>query len=379
MTDHEPSPSADPSPIRPASDDNPWRNPYAFDVRKAPVTTILTVANVVVFLIAELQGSTLDTQTLLRFGASERYLIWSGEYWRFVTPMFLHIGVIHLVWNCYAMLGWCNPVEQTLGSVRFLVAYLLSGIGATAVSLLCHDVVAAGASGAGFGIIGVTLAIFYDWLGSWRAFFASAYVRRILITAVIWTAIGFSVGRMDNYAHLGGLVFGYLLGLVFTAKALRSGPLRLLAPAGFGLLLAGTVVAAAYPWAGQHTQWGAYQEALAGHEDLHKQNYREAIAHLDRAQALGYSGPDLFFNRAAARQSLGDHKGALSDWNRGIKRQPRDPEAYLHRGYARAAMGDLEGASTDWQKALEIAPKDWPNRQTAEQALEVTKKQRERK
>jgi membrane associated rhomboid family serine protease len=68
----------------------------------APVTTVLFAACIALFAVAESNGSTQSTETLLRYGAAWRGLVWKGEYWRLFTCMFLHIGVVHLVWNLTA-------------------------------------------------------------------------------------------------------------------------------------------------------------------------------------------------------------------------------------------------------------------------------------
>src|SRR5207302_1680044 len=108
-------------------------------------------------------------------------------------------------------------VEEELGTVRFVLAYLMTGIGASAVSVMGHRAISAGASGAGFGMIGVALMIAYRKLGSWDAFFSDLYVLSILKSAGIWFALGvFVIRRMDNWAHGGGFVFGLLGGYALT-------------------------------------------------------------------------------------------------------------------------------------------------------------------
>lgn len=179
----------------------------------APATLAISALNVLWFLYVQSHGDTTQTDTLVRFGATERYRIWKeGESWRLVTSCFLHIGWIHMLWNTYMMFGWCRHVEETLGSVKFALAYLMSGIGASAISVLGHRVVSAGASGAGFGMIGVALVIAYRSIGSLNGFLADSYVLYILKTTAIWFLLGLFLLRMDNWAHAGGLVFGLLAG-----------------------------------------------------------------------------------------------------------------------------------------------------------------------
>jgi len=179
----------------------------------APATWVISIFNVIWFLYVTMHGDTRNPDTLVRFGATERYRIWKeGESWRLVTACFLHIGWIHLLWNTYMMFGWCSHVEEKLGSVRFVMTYLMSGIGASAVSVLGHRAISAGASGAGFGMIGATLMIEYRQLGTWGLFWSDPYVYSIMRMTIIWILIGIFLIRVDNYAHIGGLIFGLLAG-----------------------------------------------------------------------------------------------------------------------------------------------------------------------
>jgi rhomboid protease GluP len=215
-------------------------------LRHAPATFLVVVACAAVFVAAERQGSTEKAATLLQFGATERAHVWIGEYWRLATSMFLHIGIIHLVWNLYASWGWCVPIERALGSRRFLVGYLLCGIGGSIASVLGHDAVSAGASGAAFGIIGITLVLYRRRLVTWSAFFEAREVRQILMTAALWTVVGLTAISMDNFAHGGGLLTGVAAGWLLTAKQSRRGHVG--SWFGFLVVLGGAVVLAAHPW-----------------------------------------------------------------------------------------------------------------------------------
>ena len=112
-------------------------------LRSAPATTLIIAINVIVFVLAERSGSTTDSETLIRFGAVWRHLVWQGEYWRLATSMFLHIGVLHLVWNGYYGFRMSTRVERGIGSARFVLLYLGSGIAGSAVSVIGHNAVAA--------------------------------------------------------------------------------------------------------------------------------------------------------------------------------------------------------------------------------------------
>jgi rhomboid protease GluP len=195
-TDPEPAP-------RPAPKPPSWGE----RIRSSPVTFLLAAINIAVYIYVESKGSSTSVPTLLHFGASERMHVAAGEYWRLATPMFLHIGLMHLAWNTYASVGWCTAVESAIGKRRFLFVYLLSGVGGACASVIFNRVTSAGASGAMFGIIGATLILRYRVLGSFDAFKRDSFVRSNLMMMAIWTVIGTQL-RIDNFAHGGGLVFG---------------------------------------------------------------------------------------------------------------------------------------------------------------------------
>jgi rhomboid protease GluP len=195
-------------------------------ILESPAAWAIAAINVLWFLFVTAHGDTTNVETLIRFGANERVRIWKhGESWRLITACFLHIGWIHLIWNTYMMFGLCQRVELHLGTVRFLLAYLVSGIGGSAISVMGHRVVSAGASGAGFGMIGVEMMLVYRAIGDWSTFLSSEYVLHNVGIMVVWFLIGAYLIRMDNFAHGGGLLFGLMAGYALTLD--EGHPLRL--------------------------------------------------------------------------------------------------------------------------------------------------------
>jgi rhomboid protease GluP len=224
-------------------------------ILQSPVTWLFTAINFGVFTIAYIRGEhsdlSLTGETVLAYGAMERYHVWSGEYWRLVTAVFLHLGWIHLIWNSWAMFSWCAAIERTVGSVWFAFAYLTTGIGASAISVIGHPAFGAGSSGAGFGMIAVILALLYRRAGSWDAFISSSYVRNMLANTGVWVAIGFAgLIRMDNYAHLGGFALGIPCGLLLEYRRGRNRPLWMAGLAAYILVWIGLVVVACIPGLG---------------------------------------------------------------------------------------------------------------------------------
>jgi membrane associated rhomboid family serine protease len=207
-------------------------------LRTSPVTFALAIINVAVFVAVEQVGSSMDTGTLLRFGAGERTHVLSGELWRVLTPMFLHIGLQHLAWNTYASFGFCTLVESIVGKARFLAIYLVSGVAGAAASAIVWNTVGAGASGAMYGVVGAMFALRYRVLGSAVALVSDRWARGVVGQIAIWTVIGLVALSVDHAAHFGGLVFGALAGLAATSR-------RRVLPWGVLLASIGALVAAA--------------------------------------------------------------------------------------------------------------------------------------
>ena len=222
------APGAPSSPPRPSR----WQA-----LRAAPATAVIFAICIGVFIAAERTGSSRSTATLLQFGAVERQLVWEGQYWRLATSMFLHIGLMHLFWNAWFGFTICATAERQLGPWRFLALYLGSGIVGSAVSVMGHDAVSAGASGALFGIIGFRLMALRSQFGSWRAFSQHPAIRRELIWIAAWFVIGI-FAHFDNYAHGGGLLFGGLFTWALSAgRDPRQRRRRMAVALGVGLLL----------------------------------------------------------------------------------------------------------------------------------------------
>lgn len=173
-----------------------------------------------------------------------------GQWWRLLTCQFLHFGIVHLAFNSMALWQLGPLAERLFGRWHFLLLYLVAGIGGGFGTLLWRpEVNSAGASGAIFGVIGGLLAFVSrrDLGVPLRLMF---YLRRQLLTFGGFSlAAGFLLPGVDNAAHVGGLVTGYLCGLVLARPvdaALRQQP-DLLRP-GLVLAVAAISFAALASW-----------------------------------------------------------------------------------------------------------------------------------
>jgi rhomboid protease GluP len=288
-----------------------------------------------------------------------------------VTSVFLHIGVIHLVWNCYWLLSIDSWVEKILGTARFLIAYLLCGVAASAASVLCHNVLSAGASGAGFGMIGLLLAVWYRRFGGWRLFLSNREIQQWLAIIGVWLAMGIGgLLPMDNFAHLGGLAFGVLLGSLYRLQDLPESHGHPRGMAAAGLIWLGLVLAACYPWPGLSNPWRGDRAVAAGFAALSRGDSAEAIRLMNQAEAMGIFHWQLYANRGVARSNAGDNEGALRDLDLAVQLAPAVAEAYYNRACVRARVGHRNEARADYRKALQLAKSDWPPRAEVQKYLE---------
>ena len=148
------------------------------------------------------------------FGALVPSLVRAGQWWRLVTFNFLHIGLMHLMFNSSALFSIGPQVEGIFGSQKFVFAYVATGIGSGLASLMFLPANTAGASGAIFGLIGLMAVYGYRLGGS----FGRGLMRQMLIWAGIGIMFGFFIGA-NNVAHVGGFVAGGGLGFVLEPDA----------------------------------------------------------------------------------------------------------------------------------------------------------------
>jgi rhomboid protease GluP len=182
------------------------------------VTPIIMVLNILVFLIMVCAGLGLmsfQTRDLLNWGANYAPLVREGQWFRLFTSVFIHGGLAHLAMNAYGLLFAGVFLEPMLGSTKFVLAYLVTGIAGSIVSIHVHpDIVSIGASGGIFGLYGVLLVLLFI------KDFGRALVRDpLLINIAIFVGLNLLVGSVatgiDNAAHLGGLLSGILVGALF--------------------------------------------------------------------------------------------------------------------------------------------------------------------
>jgi len=191
------------------------------------VTPILINLNILIFLIMIFLGVNFfspDSASLIKWGANYKPMTLDGQWWRLFSCNFLHIGILHLLMNMFSLLYIGTMLEPIIGRMRFLVAYILTGLSASIASLWWNDItVSAGASGAIFGIYGVFLALLTSNLFEKK-------VKESLLGSiglfVAYNLIYGMKGEVDNAAHIGGLGGGLVYGFSFIPSLKNSSNLN---------------------------------------------------------------------------------------------------------------------------------------------------------
>jgi membrane associated rhomboid family serine protease len=196
-------------------------------LRGAPAVLLLVLANVVVFVFEAYRGGWNNPMVLHRVGALEpSIVITQHEYWRLFTALFLHGGFLHLGFNLFALYVLGPPLERSIGTIRFLVCYLGSGIASSAgvVALtklqLVDEAQVIGASGCIMGIVGAWAGFL---LRHHHAPFARERLANIGLIVLIQIAFDLSTPQVSMPAHMGGLVAGFFLGLILAPRAVTRG------------------------------------------------------------------------------------------------------------------------------------------------------------
>ena len=217
---------------QPFHDKETMRFARAVLTRPSTFTFVFLAVNVFIFLLMSFAGpgGTENPETLRVYGAKYNSLINGGEWWRFVTPVFLHIGWLHLLVNMYSLFILGPYVEKLYGSTKFVFFWIATGVAGVVASYLASgsgihsgivarflfrggDGPSAGASGALFGLIGVLFVFGIKFRHELPEGFKRAFGTGMIPTILINLFIGYSLPFIDNAAHLGGFVAGAVFAL----------------------------------------------------------------------------------------------------------------------------------------------------------------------
>ncbi len=213
------------------------------------VTSTLLVVNIAMFLVEVVKNpgglsvaGGFNNQTLISLGAMVPVLVArQHQYWRLFTVMFLHADLLHIFFNMYALYLFGYLIENALGRWRFIAIYFVSGFVASATSYVFADpgVVAVGASGAIFGLLGAWVAYNFRRRNLAANRFQLQWAGFLIGINLL---LGLTISNIDNFAHLGGLVAGIAAGTVAEGFGPRT-TRQAISVAGFAaLILIGAVM-----------------------------------------------------------------------------------------------------------------------------------------
>ncbi len=181
--------------------------------KKSKVTAVLLSIMIVYFIFLSLNGGSTNPQTLLKYGAFyPPFILGFGQYYRFITSIFMHIGITHIFFNGYALYIFGPEIEKLMGGKKYLGFFLLAGLGGNlATFFFSFKTLSAGASGSLFGLFGAFLYLIHRH----RNMVTPEGRKSILSLLGINLLLTILVPSISVTAHLGGLIIGYLLSYIF--------------------------------------------------------------------------------------------------------------------------------------------------------------------
>ena len=195
--------------------DKPRSKVKGTNLTKTSVTIALLAVNIIMFIISAIISGNImniDINTLVFLGGKYGPLIDVGQWWRLIACIFLHGGLMHIVFNMYSLFILGPQLEPILGRKKYTILYFISGLGSSILSYLAlPNTVSIGASGAIFGLLGALLVFIINN----RDKINKGALSNVVMVIGINLFIGATSTGIDNFAHMGGLVTGILVGTIF--------------------------------------------------------------------------------------------------------------------------------------------------------------------
>lgn len=179
------------------------------------ITMSLIFINILLYIFCAIRSGNIidiDGLTLLQVGGNFGPLVSEGQVWRLLTCAFLHGGLIHIIFNMYALYVIGPQLEVLFGRVKYIVIYLLSAIGGSLLSYIFSPLsLSIGASGAIFGLFGAMVM----YVLKYRDRIPKRVLNNLFFVIILNLFIGFNLQGIDNFGHIGGLLTGVVVSLIF--------------------------------------------------------------------------------------------------------------------------------------------------------------------
>jgi membrane associated rhomboid family serine protease len=185
---------------------------------KFPITTLIIAINVIYFILLHLFPAVNDAETIFKWGAYYLPAVQNGEYHRLIAPVFMQIDISHFIFNVFSIFMFVSVLEHLIGSGRFIIIYLVSGIaGYVTTFLFSASYLGLGASGAIFGVLGAFL-----YLSMKKSVLLDEASRKTIIPILILNLIfTFIDPGISITGHIGGFVVGYALSALLRIEQTR--------------------------------------------------------------------------------------------------------------------------------------------------------------
>lgn len=311
-----------------------------------PIFTYLLLAmNIIYFMVIELLGSSMDIPHLIQFGAKYNPLIMDFEWWRIISSMFIHIGFIHLFMNMLALYYLGTAVERIYGPMKFLFIYFLAGIVGGLASFAFTINVSAGASGAIFGLFG---ALLFFGLHE-RKIFLQTIGRSIIFIIVFNVIFGFMAPQIDNSAHIGGLIAGFIGSAIFHLPERRDLSKQILA--GFAyLVIVGFLISYGLNNGDNIASYKLYKIENFVEEEKYDEVIKLSTESLDYTEEESLL-LKLYFHRSVGYINKEEYHLAIDDLNQTIEIEKKFHPSYYNLALLYNEIGDYEKA----KESIEIA------------------------
>ncbi|MBA3992099.1 MAG: hypothetical protein C0469_01135 [Cyanobacteria bacterium DS2.3.42] len=335
-----------------------------------PATSAIVAANIVMFAVmAVFTGSQAITgpnnQTLIDFGADIGIRAMYGEYWRIVTNLFVHIGLLHCFMNMWIFAVMGPNVEKIYGVFKFTLAYFFAGIVASLTSIYMHpQQISAGASGAVFGVFGLWFGFLLANKSILQENFVKSNMKSAVVFLIMVLASGFMRSGIDNAAHVGGVVAGFLCGFLLSPSF--PGDPRWRKKDFLGLVVMLAIVAGAFylSYVKTHKVTNLQAVVLSPADLKEPTSYlknnkpQEAIKLLDVVLAKQPNHPQAHYLRAHAFLMLNNEEKALADMNQTLKKFPQMLPALQFKTQRLINLARFQEALTVADKVVAVAPNE---------------------
>lgn len=312
-------------------------------------TYMFIFIQVAMFILLELKGGSTNNSTLIKYGAKFNPLILEGEWWRFFTPIILHIGILHLLMNTLALYYLGSAVERIYGKFRFLFIYLVAGFSGSLASFIFSPSISAGASGAIFGCFG---ALLYFGVIYPRLFFRTIGYN-ILIILGLNLIFGFSMPGIDNAGHIGGLIGGFLAtGIVHFPKKKKL-LLQLLFLCIAALSITGLLK---YGFNEPARLVNNQSTLILAQEYIQSEKYEQAVNLLSNFAKNDTPSAEVFLLLAFSEIQLDEWAKAKEHLHTATEKKSNYHEAYYYLAVIFLNEGNLEEAKKYANMAIDLVP-----------------------